>query len=77
MDEEDITPVEAMELAVKKRKYIIQKATMMLDDDPLEDKLPLPSFTEEEEEEDEKMEEGEDDEDYQKRKTTFRHSLMS
>ena len=49
--EEDMEPVEAIELAVKKRKYIIQKATGMLDDELLEEKLPPPSMTGEETEE--------------------------
>ena len=47
-EEEDMEPVEAIEIAVKRRKYIIQKATGMLEDDPLEEILPPPSLTEEE-----------------------------
>ena len=37
---EDFEPSEAIEQAVKKRKYLIQKATGMLDDTPLEVKVP-------------------------------------
>ena len=46
-------PLEAIEQAVKKRKYIIQKATGMLDDVPLDKKLPPMSENESEEEEEE------------------------
>ena len=51
MDEEDFEPVEAIEQAVKKRKFLIQKATEMLDDIPLEVKVPPPRLDESEEEE--------------------------
>ena len=40
IDEEDFNPVEAIERAVKTRRYIIQKATGLLDDTPLKDKVP-------------------------------------
>ena len=53
MDEEDFEPVEAIEQAVKKRKFLIQKATEMLDDIPLEVKVPPPRLDESEEEEEE------------------------
>ena len=39
IEEEDFNPVEAIERAVKTRRYIIQKATGLLDDTPLEDKV--------------------------------------
>ena len=51
MDEEDFEPVEAIEQAVKQRKILIQKATEMLDDIPLEVKVPPPRLDESEEEE--------------------------
>ena len=40
IEEEDFNPVEAIERAVKTRRYIIQKATGLLDDTPLKDKVP-------------------------------------
>ena len=54
MDEEDFSPVEAIEQAVKKRKYLIVKATNMLEAD-LVTKVPAPVLPEEgvEEEEEE------------------------
>ena len=36
---------------MKTRRYIIQKATGLLDDEPLEEKLPIPHSGESEEEE--------------------------
>ena len=50
MDEDDFEPVEAIHHAVKKRKYLIQKATGMQDDDPLDEKLPPPTVEEDESE---------------------------
>ena len=44
MDEEEFEPVEAIEHAVKKRKYIIQKATGLLDDKPLQEIVPAPNL---------------------------------
>ena len=48
MDEDDFGPDEAIEQAVKKRKFLIRKATGLLDDEPLEDTVPPPSFDKEE-----------------------------
>ena len=59
MDEEDFSPVEAIEQAVKKRKYLIVKATDMLEAD-LATKVPAPSLSEEEVDEEEEEEVGED-----------------
>ena len=56
LEEEDIEPVEAIELAVKKRKFIIQRATGTLDDDSLEETLPPPSFEQNEEQNEEQIE---------------------
>ena len=53
IEEEDFEPVEAIEHVVKTRRYIIQKATGLLDDEPLEEKLPIPHSGESEEEEEE------------------------
>ena len=62
INEEDYDPVEAIEQAVKKRKFLIMKATGLLGDNIAEN-VPAPSFDdEEEEEEDEEEEEEEEDE---------------
>ena len=44
MDKEEFEPEEAIDYAVKKRKYIIEKATGigLFDDEPLEEKVPPP-----------------------------------
>ena len=60
IEEEDFGPVEAIMQAVKKRKVLIQKATGTLDDDPLEEKLPLPTMTEEEDTDEEDEEESDE-----------------
>ena len=52
MDEEDFLPAEAIEQAVKKRKYLIVKAADMLEAD-LSSKVPAPDIPEEEESENE------------------------
>ena len=57
MEEEDLKPVEAIQQAVKRRKYLIQKATGMLDDDPLEKILPVPNLSDDEDKEHEKVKE--------------------
>ena len=46
--EEDFDPVEAIEHAVKKRKYLIIKATDMLEDVSLEEAVPFPQISEDE-----------------------------
>ena len=51
IEEEDFEPVEAIERAVKTRRYLIQKATGLLDDEPLEENLPIPHSGESESEE--------------------------
>ena len=51
IDDEDFEPIEAIEYAVKKRKFLITKATEMTDDTLLEDKVPAPQDIEDEEEE--------------------------
>ena len=55
--EEEMGPVEAIEQAVKKRKYIIKKATGMLDENPLYETLPAPNLSDSEDEEPDKVEE--------------------
>ena len=50
MNEEDFDPAEAIEHAVKKRKYLIAKATHLLETD-IENKLPAPNFESEDEDE--------------------------
>ena len=57
IEEEDFEPVEAIERAVKTRRYLIQKATGLLDEEPLEEKLPIPHSGESEEEEEEEHKE--------------------
>ena len=52
MEEEEFDPCEAIEHAVRKRKYVIHKATGLLDDD-LTSRVPAPDIEEEEEEEEE------------------------
>ena len=52
IDEEEFSPAEAIEQAVKKRKYLIVKATDLLEDDLAED-VPAPALTDEEDEEEE------------------------
>ena len=56
MEEEDIDAIEAIEQAVKRRKYIIKKATGMLDDDILEKTLPAPNLSDDEHEHHEQVE---------------------
>lgn len=55
IDEEEFSPVEAIEQAVKKRKYLIVKATDLLEDD-LAEEVPAPALTDEEVEEEEEEE---------------------
>ena len=56
MSTEDMDPVEAINHTVKKRKFLIRKATGLLDDEPLEDKVPPPQFHEDADEDDEEKE---------------------
>ena len=58
-EKEGFDPIEAIEHAVKKRKYIIRKATGLQDDEPLGEKLPIPHWGESKEEEEEEEEEKE------------------
>ena len=51
IDDDDFEPTEAIEYAVKKRKFLITKATEMTDDTPLEDIVPTPQDIGDEEDE--------------------------
>ena len=62
MDEDDMGPVEAIQYAVKKRKYLIIKATGMLDDDiPLDEKVPTPDMDEDGSEDEDGSKDGDEE----------------
>ena len=57
IDEDGFSPVEAIEQAVKQRKYLIIKATDLFEEPDLSTKVPAPILSEEEEDDDENEEE--------------------
>ena len=62
IEEEDFGPREAITQAVKKRKFLIQRETGTLDDDPLVETLPLPTLRDKDDADEEEEEEEEEEE---------------